>query len=542
VLEDAALAARRAGDQQQALHLVDEALALTSAADSVHGQPVRIALLLAQRGRLLLNLRRDGAVAALEEAERLVEAGPAAARVTVLDVLAAALVREGRLAEARDVCLEAVRIAGEIGDAELEISTRTTLANTLAQLGSHDDAVAELGAVRAIAERHRNLPGLTRIAVNLAALSWAVGRYDDVVAAAMAGYAAARDSGRAATLGSHLAASHAAALFAVGRWAEAEARIVETLEAGPSGLFAAYPNVVGADLAAARGDVALAKARLSTAHAALGLRPGAVDGELSTARLTAEIALLEHRLADARQAVRRVFDTPHGRINTTDAWALLNTAARVEAHVRVRARTMADVAADDGLVESLRKVAATLPAEAPHWRAHAAQLAAELGSFETADPAWYAVVAAWDEAGEPYPAAYARLRAAEAALAARERPAAQRWLSEAQEQAGRLGAGGLRHQIELLARLAHLDVVEEPPAEVVPNQLERLGLTPREAQVLRLVADGRSNRQIATELFIAEKTVSVHVSRILTKLGVTSRGVAAATAHRLRLFDDQRVG
>jgi len=540
VLEDAALAARRAGDQQAALHLVDEALALTSAADSVQGQPVRIAMLLAQRGRLLLNLRRDGAVAAMEQAERLVQAGPAVARVAVLDVLAAALVREGRLAESRHVSLEAVRIAREIGDAKLEVSARTTLANTLAQLGSHDDAVAELGAVRAIAEDHRDLPGMTRVAVNLAALSWAVGRYDDVVAAAVAGYPAARDSGAAATLGSHLAASHAAALFAVGRWAEAEARIVETLEAGPSGLFAAYPNVVGADLAAARGDIALAKARLSAAHAALGLRPGAVGGELSTARLTAEIALLEHRVADARRAVRRVFDTPHGRINTTDAWALLNTAARVEAQVRVG--TMADVAADDGMVESLRKVAAALPAEAPHWRAYAAQFAAELESFETVDPAWYDIVAAWDEACEPYPAAYARLRAAEAALAARDRPAAQRWLSEAQEQAGRLGAGGLRHEIELLARLAHLELVEEPPAKRVPNEIERLGLTPRETQVLRLVADGRSNRQIATQLFIAEKTVSVHVSRILTKLGVTSRGVAAATAHRLRLFDDERVG
>jgi DNA-binding NarL/FixJ family response regulator len=55
--------------------------------------------------------------------------------------------------------------------------------------------------------------------------------------------------------------------------------------------------------------------------------------------------------------------------------------------------------------------------------------------------------------------------------------------------------------------------------------------------VLRLVAAGRSNREIAAELFISAKTASVHVSNILAKLGVTSRGEAAATAHRLRLFD-----
>ena len=49
------------------------------------------------------------------------------------------------------------------------------------------------------------------------------------------------------------------------------------------------------------------------------------------------------------------------------------------------------------------------------------------------------------------------------------------------------------------------------------------------------MTDGRSNRQIAEELFISVKTASVHVSRILAKLGVTGRGEAAAVAHRLGL-------
>ena len=78
------------------------------------------------------------------------------------------------------------------------------------------------------------------------------------------------------------------------------------------------------------------------------------------------------------------------------------------------------------------------------------------------------------------------------------------------------------------------------PGEAADTQIpepERLGLTARELEVLRLVAAGRSNREIASELFISVKTASVHVSNILAKLGVTSRGEAAATAHRLRLFD-----
>ncbi|WP_258052763.1 LuxR family transcriptional regulator [Streptomyces sp. Ru73] len=67
---------------------------------------------------------------------------------------------------------------------------------------------------------------------------------------------------------------------------------------------------------------------------------------------------------------------------------------------------------------------------------------------------------------------------------------------------------------------------------------DSLGLTPRERDVLRLVAAGRSNRQIADALFISPKTASVHVSNILAKLGVSGRGEAGALAHRLRLFPD----
>jgi DNA-binding NarL/FixJ family response regulator len=69
----------------------------------------------------------------------------------------------------------------------------------------------------------------------------------------------------------------------------------------------------------------------------------------------------------------------------------------------------------------------------------------------------------------------------------------------------------------------------------VPEHPGTAGLTPRELEVLRLVAAGRSNSQIAGELFISPKTASVHVSNILAKLGVHSRVEAAATAYRLGL-------
>jgi DNA-binding CsgD family transcriptional regulator len=101
-----------------------------------------------------------------------------------------------------------------------------------------------------------------------------------------------------------------------------------------------------------------------------------------------------------------------------------------------------------------------------------------------------------------------------------------------------LGAVPLRREIELLAQRGRLrlhepvDIAAEPEAS---SPAASLGLTRREAEVLALVAQGRTNRQIGQELFITPKTASIHVSRILAKLGVAGRGEAAAIAHRLGL-------
>ncbi|HTZ85107.1 MAG TPA: response regulator transcription factor, partial [Solirubrobacteraceae bacterium] len=96
----------------------------------------------------------------------------------------------------------------------------------------------------------------------------------------------------------------------------------------------------------------------------------------------------------------------------------------------------------------------------------------------------------------------------------------------------------IAEQARALARRGRLKVdLEEGGGERDggEDELGRLGLTDRERQVLALVAEGRSNGQIAEQLFITRKTASVHVSNILAKLDVATRTEAAAVAHRAGL-------
>jgi DNA-binding CsgD family transcriptional regulator len=214
-----------------------------------------------------------------------------------------------------------------------------------------------------------------------------------------------------------------------------------------------------------------------------------------------------------------------------------------------------------GLADRLRTVAEKLETFGPSQRAYQLTFAAAdedaarlLTAFPDTVPgagvadepgallaAWDQAVAAWAGLGEPYPQAETLLHAAEAAMADGDRDGAGERLRRAAPLADRLGARPLGEQIAILARRARIRLTGDgsPEADLgLAGSLDgELGLTDRELEVLRLVAAGRSNREIAAELFISPKTASVHVSNILGKLKVASRGEAAARAHTLRLFD-----
>jgi DNA-binding NarL/FixJ family response regulator len=126
-----------------------------------------------------------------------------------------------------------------------------------------------------------------------------------------------------------------------------------------------------------------------------------------------------------------------------------------------------------------------------------------------------------------YEEARSRLRLAEALIGVDEREQAAEQLRAAHEVAVRLGATPLRTAVEALARRARLDAGLPGMGRAVDASTV---FTPREAEVLALMAQGRTNRQIGAALYISEKTASVHVSNILAKLRASSRTEAVALA------------
>jgi ATP/maltotriose-dependent transcriptional regulator MalT len=161
----------------------------------------------------------------------------------------------------------------------------------------------------------------------------------------------------------------------------------------------------------------------------------------------------------------------------------------------------------------------------------------------TPDPELWAQTAdAWVAMGHPFRVARARWREAEARLTVGDRAGAEVAGRDALALARQLQARWLVEELTALARRGRLRLETAPAAHAVAEAIDavddpiaELGLTPRERDVLCLVARGATNREIGERLFMAEKTASVHVSRILAKLDVRSRTEAAAVAHRLGL-------
>jgi DNA-binding CsgD family transcriptional regulator len=261
--------------------------------------------------------------------------------------------------------------------------------------------------------------------------------------------------------------------------------------------------------------------------------------------LEAELLRRQGDLDAAREAIDVMLDRLEFCTEDVARLGLIASAGvTVDTDAAQQARDLADEPATSHALGRLQgfleRVRAAAQDGGPIERAHLATAEADaVRATGVPDPAPYgAAAAAWETVERPYPAALARWREAEAHVACADREAAAAAAGSALETARRLGAGWLAGEVEGLASRGRLRLDASAGAEAPTPAAESgdpFDLTPRERQVLALVARGATNREIGSELYMAEKTASVHVSRILAKLDVRTRTQAAAVAHRLGL-------
>ncbi|MEV6178137.1 AAA family ATPase [Streptomyces sp. NPDC052015] len=545
LMAEAAVAGRLCGERERALKITKRALRLLE--DEY--DPLRAAWFWVQRSRLVQAQARGDGWAELATAQKLVRGlPPSEVHAEVLNGVANWSMVHEPGPEAFAAAERAVQYARMVGVREIELNARLTLAGLMVDSGDVEAGLAELYEVkeRAVAEGMTSVAG--RAHVNLPSGLEAVGRSREAVPILEEGVAFTRKFGlldSEAWVWGNLSDS----LYSLGRWDAAAEAAAGALRVGHS----AKPQGAGAlrmaNLALSRGDVAAAAGHLATARAFYGPHDSMPQQTLPLTRIAIGVAAGEGRLSDARAELVRALDAGFPPGTERHGWPVLLAAAQAEADARglpAAREGRADV------LDRIREAAKRLTTGVPLWHAVERWVRAELRRAEgnSTPDLWSEVVTAFEPLERPYDLARVRYRLAEALLAvgtARsgadgsgkdtepERDRATELLRLSHAVADHLGARPLAESAARLAQRARLPLTTSP-GTAADDPVRALGLTGRERDVLRLVSAGRTNRQIAGELFISPKTASVHVSNILAKLGVSGRGEAAAVAHRLGLF------
>jgi DNA-binding CsgD family transcriptional regulator len=524
------------GAGPRAVELTRRAVAL------VADDPPRAATLHESLGRFLIaSGSYEAALAAFRRAVGLVPAEPASPqRAHVLAALGNALMLGWRHDESRVVCEQALELARRVGARRSELRALGVLGVDLAYLGRTEEGLRHLWAALDLAENGGDPQDLGRAYILLTDVLTMLGRPRESVQVAATGIALARRHGREHGGDAVLAVNLIEALVNLGEWQEADRVSSAAIRAGGS----QWPDqrlVARAALDIGRGDFDRARADLQAALATV-----AEDrrGRAAFDSTRAELTLWERRWDDATDAVA----VGLARLPAEEAGLLrvplCAQGLRAQAELAALARARRD---PDALAGRLRRAqelldaaraAATEAAEvtptAAAWRA-VAEAEADRARDRPDPRAWEEAAAAWEALQRPPMVAYCRWRQAEALVAGASPDAAAVPARAAHEIARRLAARPLQQELERLAERARLDLTPpgEPADRPGPGLGELLGLTPREAEVLGLVARGYTNRQIAAALVISVKTASVHVSHILDKLDARNRVEAAAIAHRL---------
>jgi DNA-binding CsgD family transcriptional regulator/tetratricopeptide (TPR) repeat protein len=536
----AAEAAHLAGEHEGAITAMRERLGLVPAL----GGGLDGAVLVSRLGRYLLAAGRgtEAELAYRRGADLLPERGGESARAAVLAGHAESLLQSGSFTAARAEAERALRLARSAGALDEQARVLVTLGFSLAYLEDPAAGAEALAEGLRVAERTGNPTVLGRAYEQRAdLLSGPLNQMAAGVDVARAGAKRLDELGLGRTYGVRLLAVAANGLFRLGRWDEAMAAIEEGWSAWPSGSEALDIRLARCKLRIGRGDLSGAEEDLDAVEV-LARATAGPRWRIPLLTLQAGLDMFRGRPDHALDDVAAGLDVVEQ--GSDDVWLV---APLVWHGLRAYAETVRLDRPRPGTaaVERLRRHVDDLDR-----RAHkAVPLVGEgVGAFVlmcraegarasgASDPGlWQGVAEHWERGDQPYPAAYGRLRQAEALLERRTRSsAAADALRQAHRTAVALSAGPFRAEVEDLAQRARISL-PDPSAVAVPAPQRSArpsagieALTVREREVLGEIAEGRTNREIGERLFISEKTVGIHVTHILAKLGVRTRVQAGA--------------
>jgi len=539
---------------------------------------------------------RAGALQATRRAVGLVPRETTPERATVVAGLAQLKMLDGAFTDGQRMAKEAIRIAracDPVARAQ-EIHATTTLGVAMAWGSDPEGAIDLLRQAERWARDLGDPEALFRITANLTTVLDLVGRRTEAVDVAYQGIDDARKAGLEAVYGNFLRGNVSESLYLLGRWTEARdvaERALDWLSSGVIFLQAAV-QLAMIEIETEAGERAaryLGRTTLELDAARESQLAGSYD------LASASFAMWRGDVADAARSVDRGW----AAVRETEDWVLAARmaamVARVDAAIGAEAhdkRHLAPLAAARERTADVVRTAAGLvrasgaPTSAGSRRVAEAYLATAR-AFQRRlegddDPAvWDRVARSWSELSAPYDVAMARWRQAEATLTSvAGRPGradartpmleavrlgvalqARPLLRELRDLAGRaliplppeveivlaeraepatagipMGPAGEASAPGTGIRSDLIRVIAGEPS-VVSRRSDTFGLSGREHEVLLLVAQGRTNREIGERLFISQKTVGVHVGNILSKLAVSGRVEAAAVAIRLGLTE-----
>jgi len=474
--------------------------------------------------------RLEASEVEFEQAARLLPDVPTPADAATRAGLAQSALMAGRPSEAARRVAEVLAAVPEpAADPAAWVMAARVRGVVLSQQG---DPEAGIGWCRAAVEHAPTVQMRTLALAYLGIVLLDAGRYRDAAAEMLDAAAEGQRTGTERSFGAFLDGIAAEALIRSGLWPSArvvlDRRVPDRRVPIGANRFAA----AGVLLAGRRGDPAAVEACLANA-AEEGADP---FQQLMLQHAVCDAAVACGRWDEAVDVARRAGSTELGRLPLWQArFAALAVPAVVEQALDAVARRepidLAGVRARlDAELAGIR-----WPGDVPLVaRAELAHAGATLTRLGAPDPdAWSAAVAAWSAVGDTFRVATCRLLRVESLVAVGDMAAAADELQQAHSLAVELGASRLVGEAEALSRRTRLSLETASAPVLERGAVERLGLTAREVEVLQLVASGRTNRQIGEELYVSEKTASVHVSNILRKLGVSSRVDAAAVAQRL---------